>query len=88
MENHSKPNSRKGKSASKSKVKMATLRQVIMLEVILPIMFKGPRDVFLKYKVTSLDQLTHKQVSEIKAEFDAFIDENPHRGYRRKNNFY
>ena len=51
-------------------IKMATPKQVNMIEKILPRMFKSVHDIFLEYHVTSLFQLTHEQVSEIKAKFD------------------
>ena len=75
-------NPRIGKSKLEKAVKMATPKQVIMIEKILPRMFKNVHDIFLEYHVTSLFQLTHKQVCEIKAKFDAFMREHPERGTR------
>ncbi len=71
-------------SKSEKPVKMATFKQVIMIEKILQIMYMSVHDIFLKYHVTSLYQLTHKQVSEIKAKYDDFMREHPEiraRGY-------
>jgi len=76
----SKP--RTDKSKLEKAVKMATPKQVIMIEKILPGMFMNVHDIFLKYHVTSLSQLNHKQVSEIKAKFDAYMREHPERGIR------
>ena len=74
--------SRTDKSKSTKLGKMATPKQVIMIEKILPGMFMNVHDIFLKYHVTSLSQLNHKQVSEIKAKFDAYMREHPERGIR------
>jgi len=73
---------RTDKSKLEKAVKMATPKQVIMIEKILPRMFKNVHDIFLEYHVTSLFQLTHKQVGEIKAKFDAYMREHPERGTR------
>ncbi len=68
------------KSKSKKAIKMATPKQVIMIEKILPRMFMNVHEIFLQYHVTSLYKLTHEQVSEIKAKFDAYMREHPERG--------
>ncbi len=76
----SKP--RPAKSKSEKAIKMATPKQVNMIEKILPRMFKSVHDIFLEYHVNSLFKLNHNQVGEIKAKFDAFMREHPERGTR------
>lgn len=73
----SKP--RTDKSKLEKAIKMATPKQVNMIEKILPRMFKSVHDIFLEYHVTSFLQLTHEQVSEIKAKYVAFMREHPER---------
>jgi len=83
MQNSSNPNDRKSNNSKPEKpIKMATIEQVKMIEKILPMMFKNVHDIFHEYHVTSLFQLTHKQVSEIKAKFDAFMREHPEQAFR------
>jgi len=66
----SKP--RTDKSKLEKAIKMATPKQVNMIEKILPRMFKSVHDIFLEYHVTSLFQLTHEQVNKIKKEYDEY----------------
>jgi len=86
MQNSSNPNDRKSNNSKPEKpIKMATPWQVNMIEAILPMMFKTEREIYLEYHVTSLSQLTHKQVREIKAKYVAFMREHPERAIRAYN---
>ena len=86
MQNSSNPNDRKSNNSKPEKpIKMATIEQVKMIEKILPMMFKNVHDIFQEYHVSSLYQLTHKQVSEIKEKFDAFMREHPERAISAYN---
>jgi len=86
MHNSSTPSPRKSSNSEpENPVKMATPKQVNMISKILPMMFKNVHDIFQEYHVSSLYQLTHKQVSEIKEKFDAFMREHPERAIRAYN---